>query len=430
MNNRAVDVRHSLRTLILMLVIAAGATVPAVAQSHEPDPDAMKAWTEFVEAFRERDGLGVQTEVLVELQEGDIVSTGDTITAEFVFGPDRHGLVKLNGFTCALGDGEFVAVHDGTDDAYYMTPDDDAPYYVLLHAFIDIPYPHLALAFGADDVRELCMQFHPKAAWVVPTSVDDREIDGVAKRIITLTSDQERVEVTIDVDTKLIDTVKAEIFGGYLVQPGTSLHYTHTYTYDVQDDAMPRSAYTLDVSTRQRVDHMASLIPRPAVPDVGDAPQIAEADLVGQPAPDVILTTMNGGVVDLEELQGQVVVLDFWATWCGPCRAALPALHDIATWADDESLPVKVLTVNVWEREEQPDARLDVAKAFWAEQKFTLPVLMDYSNETANAFKVTGIPTTVVIRSDGTIHTKHTGFNAAQLKQDITGALEALEATP
>ncbi|MCA9296828.1 MAG: TlpA family protein disulfide reductase, partial [Phycisphaerales bacterium] len=115
------------------------------------------------------------------------------------------------------------------------------------------------------------------------------------------------------------------------------------------------------------------------------------------------------------------------ATWCGPCRAALPHLHETAAWADEQGMPVKVFTVNVWERSENPEERRKVAETFWKDQGFTLPVLMDYSNETATAFGVTAIPTTVVIRSDGVIHAQHSGFNGDQLRADITAALATLE---
>jgi len=381
----------------------------------------MRAFSRLVKQYRERKGLKVETEITVEMQDGDVVSKGEAINASFVLGPKRQGIVRINGFVCSLTDGAFTAIHEGTDDAYYTTPDDDAPYYILLNAFVDLPFPHIALTFGSDDPAELCMEFHPKAPWVVPTSVGTVTIGDHERAELMLTSDQETVRVLYDRTTGLIDTMEVEVFGGYLVQPGTRMRFLHDFTYEVPDEPLPPSAYWVDIDGRREVDHLASLIPEPE-PAVAGGP-----GLIGRPAPDVVLSTLDNEVVDLELLRGQVVVLDFWATWCGPCITALPKLHDVARWADDESLPVMVLTVNTFERAEGPDAIVAAVRTFWQERRFTLPVLLDYTSETAVSYGVTGIPTTVVIRSDGVVHSTHVGFDPGQLRDDILAALESLE---
>ncbi|MHC4947429.1 MAG: TlpA family protein disulfide reductase [Planctomycetota bacterium] len=417
------------RLPLLLAATTALAAVPAHAQFHEPDPEATEAFETLVASYRARPALTVRSTVSVEVREGEMASGGKEVTGELVFADDGRGVFRIRGFTCHLGGGTFSAVHEATDHSYFSTPDDDAPYYALLNAFVDLPYPHLAIAFGEPDIEDLCMQFHPKAPWVRPTAVEPLE-DGTGRRII-LTSDFSRMVVETEDERGLIRTVDLEVSGGALVQPGSTLVYHHEFEYD--ETPPEAGTFDFDPGDRQRVDLLAALMPkaRPA-----ERPQLAAGgnELVGQPAPPLVLTTIAGPAVDLADWEGQVVILDFWATWCGPCRAALPRLHEVAAWADREQLPVQVLTVNVWESrggEDTPEARLATASKFWKTQGFTLPVAMDYSDEVVKSYGVRGIPATVVIRADGVVHAMHTGAGPdyeQMLQDDIRAAMEAVEA--
>jgi thiol-disulfide isomerase/thioredoxin len=119
-------------------------------------------------------------------------------------------------------------------------------------------------------------------------------------------------------------------------------------------------------------------------------------------APDFELPRQGGGSVKLSELRGKVVILDFWATWCGPCRKALPSLQ---TYYESKHKDVEVFCVNVFER----DGGKSV-EPFWKQNAFPMPVLLG-TQETAQQFAVQSIPTLFVIGPDGRIGYRHQGFD-------------------
>lgn len=414
--------------LIGMVLLSATLTAAAEAQSHEPDPEAVRAFETMIKAYRARPALTVKTGITITITEGEVERKGPQVNAELVFDNQRRGHFKLRGYECFISDGEITAIHGETDEGFFQIPDDDSPYYTLMNMFMDVPFPHLAIAFGEESIDDICMQFHPKAPWVKPTGVEQVVREGQALQIISLTSDYEDMEIAIDPETKLIQSIDLEITGGYLVQNGATMRYEHTFEYEIHEVPLAESFYTYEPGDRQRMDMLVSLAPRPKQ----DGPQ--DKGLVGQDAPGFVLETIDGNVIDLEDLQGEVVILDFWATWCGPCIQALPLLHEVALWAEDELLPVRVLTVNVFEGNsmpvDTPEGRKNKASSFWSKKNFTLPVLMDYSDQTAMAYGVNSIPSTFIISPDGKVHTQHVGLSpdyVELLKNDIIQAIEAME---
>lgn len=148
--------------------------------------------------------------------------------------------------------------------------------------------------------------------------------------------------------------------------------------------------------------------------------QTPEGPELGVPAPPIDLVLANGEPLTLETHKGkEVVVLDFWATWCPPCREGLPILNKVA--ADYADKPVRVYAVNL---REPKDKAIDYLKKASLEN-FTLAL---DEGDTATAYGIISIPTTLVIDRAGNLSALHVGLAPdleATIKADIDKALAA-----
>ncbi|MCL4491996.1 MAG: redoxin domain-containing protein [Nitrospirae bacterium] len=134
----------------------------------------------------------------------------------------------------------------------------------------------------------------------------------------------------------------------------------------------------------------------------------------GSPAPDFTLNDVNGKKVALSEFRGRVVLLNFWATWCGPCKAEMPSLNSLYLALKDKGLVVLAISVDTSEKP---------VKSFISEKKLALPVLMDKNKEIYfDSYAVVGLPTTFIIDKSGGIVEKIMGENvwdSPQMKEKI-----------
>jgi cytochrome c biogenesis protein CcmG/thiol:disulfide interchange protein DsbE len=128
---------------------------------------------------------------------------------------------------------------------------------------------------------------------------------------------------------------------------------------------------------------------------------VASTQANGRTVPSLKLRAIDGSTVEMKSLSGKVLVVDFWASWCLPCKAAFPALN--AFHEEFQAKGVEVLAINVDEKRRNADA-------FLAATPHTLRVLLDPRMSAADAFRVRQIPTAFLIDRAGTIRYTHEGY--------------------
>ena len=133
-----------------------------------------------------------------------------------------------------------------------------------------------------------------------------------------------------------------------------------------------------------------------------EAQPAADRVEVGQPAPAYAATSMQGQPVSLAELKGKVVLMNVWATWCGPCRKEIPELRALHSAYKDKG--VEIIGVSV-----DSDGSDDAIRDFLKEFKMDYTIWRD-PNETVQAtFRMAGVPTTFVIDKQGVLRWRSTG---------------------
>jgi thiol-disulfide isomerase/thioredoxin len=126
---------------------------------------------------------------------------------------------------------------------------------------------------------------------------------------------------------------------------------------------------------------------------------------VGKPAPELKFETVNGkGSVTLESLAGKIAVVDFWATWCGPCKQSFPKLEEIAK---QNAGKVQVVGISV---DDKADGVADFAKANGA----TFAVGWDDGHTNAGRWKVETMPTTYILDATGKVRFVHAGYKGEE----------------
>ena len=138
---------------------------------------------------------------------------------------------------------------------------------------------------------------------------------------------------------------------------------------------------------------------------------------VAEAAPDFTLKALDGTNLRLAEQRGEIMLINFWASWCGPCIQEMPQLDKLAQ-------KYQPLGVQVWGINVENDS--SAAKAYLSKVSVDFPILFDQDNSVSKAYQVEAMPTTVILDKDGKVRSVHRGYKPGYEKKyedDIKGLL-------
>ena len=131
------------------------------------------------------------------------------------------------------------------------------------------------------------------------------------------------------------------------------------------------------------------------------ASSLASSGMEGQPAPDFALKSSTGENLRLSEYRGDVVMINFWATWCGPCRQEMPLLDQL--YARYQRVGFNLLGVNIDDDSRRAMQMID-------ELGVSFPILFDARKEVSELYAVEAMPVTVLVDREGTVRYVHHGY--------------------
>ena len=165
-----------------------------------------------------------------------------------------------------------------------------------------------------------------------------------------------------------------------------------------------------------RLDSWAATLRAGGTPNFSGGAEPNRAQLLGKPAPEFRLKSLEGHEISLSEFKGKVVLIDFWATWCGPCRAEMPAFEKLHRELSNKDVVILAVDAN------EPE---DTVAEFIKKEKYTFPVLLTEGTDTVTRYRVNAYPTVLAVDKNGSVAAEVVGSgpdNDSRLRDAIEKA--------
>lgn len=405
-----------MRLIRLLCVLSMLAPLTMAQQGPQSSADAML--DEAVAAYRDADTLVVDAHYTIELKRGRWSTSNEAdYRLAYNANPFRLGLehplfhLGVDGGRLEMTSDQLPGRHLATSVA---SPIDYAALEAELPVISSIPLPALVLA-TADD---------PWALLLGGPVAEVRKLDADEQGRPQLSVRGGQVEITLTIDPATNLLAHFELARQATMQAGGTARQVETWTFKTmsREASLPADLLAVNVpADSQAFDSFQQLVQSvQAGPD--------PSAMIGEPVPAIAAPLMDGGAFKLAEMQADVVILDFWTTWCGPCQIALPELQRVADWVKQQNKSVAIYTVNVAEPRQ-------LVQQHWQQMGLTMPVILDKDGSIHTSLQLSGFPATVII-ADGKVQNIHEGVSPVpgqyerQLKREIDDLLKQKNAAP
>ncbi|MGD6818612.1 TlpA family protein disulfide reductase [Metabacillus sp. 113a] len=152
---------------------------------------------------------------------------------------------------------------------------------------------------------------------------------------------------------------------------------------------------------------------KPAVSETTDTVPAASGIAEGEAAPDFELKTLSGESAKLSDYKGQKIILNFWASWCPPCKAEMPHMEEFYEKNKDSKFTILAVNLTNMDRGE------DSIKSFVEDYQLTFPILLDEKGEIGAEYQAHAIPTSYVLDEEGIIRNRITGPMSEEMMEDL-----------
>ncbi len=421
-----------------VMVFKEGSGTPAAKAVANPadtiDPKAKAIYDASVAAAKKVTSFDGVTQMKMEIPQGEELPPGFGEPARFVMVLDTKDGNGVAGFRLEiLKDAKPTRIITNMDDNTVVTD-------LTAKTFLD-------LGKNMNPVMEDVIQHFPR--WIMDQKMGSEEEDAPKPVSFTLEPEETVDGTPCDVvrvvrQMTLEPQPDGDAEEGEKLTPQT-VRFTETIAF-ARSDNMPRRIFETNnmnagemggpppttttysnVKINSTIDPALFTQKMPEGFTKVDAPKEEEAESAqstpplafraGDQAPEFKLTSLAGTEVTLDSLKGKVVLLDFWATWCGPCKQIMPVIQKLSEEFKDKG--VAIFGVNTWEKKD------GVAKTYMESKKYTYGCLLA-GEELAKTYGITGIPTLILINKDGTIAFAEMGAGGdtkKMLQEAITAAL-------